>query len=316
MSSVTHPLSDFFAQNDAFIQLELTDVRGSSPRNVGTVMYVAHDALWGTIGGGQLEFMVIERAREMLSECVLADQLDIPLGPEIGQCCGGRVKISLTRMSRRDKENACNRAQRAKAELPHVFVMGAGHVGRALANQFQHLPVQCILVDTRAEELAQCTADVEIRLSAIPEFDIQSAPARSAFIVLTHDHGLDFLLTSEALERGDAAYVGMIGSATKRAKFANWCRDMCDGLTTQKLNCPIGASGSRDKRPSVIAAFVAAEVMAELTSEPAVGALNKGFSLLEGKRITGRKFGGFPKQNQRTRPSGGGTYNDRPELHI
>ena len=85
--------------------------------------------------------------------------------------------------------------------------------------------------------------------------------------MLTHDHALDFLLTSAALERGDAAYVGMIGSATKRAKFKNWTHKNCDGQTIEHLNCPIGASGSRDKRPSVIAAFVAAEVMADLTSE-------------------------------------------------
>ncbi|MEY8144776.1 XdhC family protein, partial [Falsihalocynthiibacter sp. CO-5D18] len=170
MGALNHPLCDFFAQNEAVIQLELTDVRGSSPRNVGTVMYVAGDALWGTIGGGQLEFMVIKRAREMLAKSILADHLDIPLGPEIGQCCGGRVKISLARMSRQDKDSACAVAQLTEAKLPHVYVMGAGHVGRALANQFQHLPVQCVLVDTRAEELAQCTANVDTRLSAIPEF--------------------------------------------------------------------------------------------------------------------------------------------------
>ena len=74
--------------------------------------------------------------------------------------------------------------------------MGAGHVGRALVNQFQHMPVRCVLVDTREDEIALNSADVETRVSAIPEMDIMSAPAGSAFVVLTHDHGLDFLLTS------------------------------------------------------------------------------------------------------------------------
>ena len=121
----------------------------------------------------------------------------------------------------------------------------------------------------RAEELARNDAAVETRCTPLPEVDIATAPKGSAFVVLTHDHGLDFLLTAAALERGDAAYVGMIGSATKRAKFRNWLHLYCDGQPLQHLNCPIGASGSRDKRPSVIAAFVVAEVMAELTSETA-----------------------------------------------
>ncbi len=74
------------------------------------------------------------------------------------------------------------------------------------------------------------------------------------------------------MERADASYVGMIGSATKRIKFRNWARQHNDGQTIENLNCPIGASGSRDKRPSIIASFVVAEVMAELTSETAANA--------------------------------------------
>ncbi len=269
---MAHPvrtLSDFLSLNGPVIRVTLTRVRGSSPRNEGTEMFVTRDHLWGTIGGGQLEFIAIDRARDMLNGSVLNLDLDVPLGPEIGQCCGGRVELSLARMRRADKRDALVRARDQAADLPHVYVMGAGHVGRALADLFQHMPVRCILIDSREAELAQCCADVETRLSVIPEVDITNAPAGSAFVVLTHDHALDFLLTLAALEKGDAAYVGMIGSATKRAKFRNWVRQHGDDHSTEHLICPIGASGSRDKRPSVIAAFVAAEVIADLTSETA-----------------------------------------------
>ncbi|WP_299638080.1 xanthine dehydrogenase accessory protein XdhC [uncultured Ruegeria sp.] len=265
-------LSEFLSAQHCVIRVVLTRVRGSSPRNEGTEMFVAPGALWGTIGGGQLEFMAINAARDMLRDGVLHQDLDVPLGPEIGQCCGGRVELSLTRMRVSDKWAATERAAQREEALPHVYVMGAGHVGRALANQLQHLPVHCILVDTRPEEVERCTANVETRVSAIPESDIWNAPAGSAFIVLTHDHGLDFLLASAALERKDAAYVGMIGSATKRVKLRNWAQKHCDGQSIEHLKCPIGASGSRDKRPSVIATFVVAEVMAELTSETAATA--------------------------------------------
>ncbi len=265
-------LAQFLSRHDRVVRLVLTRVRGSSPRDTGTEMFVAPKAQWGTLGGGQLEYRAVQRARRMFHDCEVSATLDMPLGPEIGQCCGGRVEMALTRMGQADKRDAMNRDRAGRDARPHVYVMGAGHVGRALADLLQHLPVRTILVDPRASELALCTAAVETRLTPLPEAEIDRAPPGSAFVVLTHDHALDFLLAGAALARNDAAYVGMIGSATKRAKFRNWCNSQCDGLSIDALTCPIGASGSRDKRPNVIAAFVAAEVMAELTPDMAAAA--------------------------------------------
>ncbi|WP_299351162.1 xanthine dehydrogenase accessory protein XdhC [uncultured Shimia sp.] len=259
----------FLSRHDRIVEVCLTDVRGSSPREAGTMMYVAPGGIYGTIGGGQLEYMVIDHARAMLKRGDIKGDMDVPLGPEIGQCCGGRVQVSLKLMGAADRAVSQAGIETEDKALPHVYVMGAGHVGRALADLFQHMPVKCILIDQRAEELGLSGAKVETRLTPLPEADIANAPAGSAFIVLTHDHALDFLLSSAALERGDAAYVGLIGSKTKRAKFKNWCKTECDGLSIDTLICPIGAGGSRDKRPSVIAAQVVAEVITALTSEPA-----------------------------------------------
>lgn len=260
-------LTAFLERNPDVIAVRLIRVKGSCPREAGAEMLVAADACLGTIGGGQLEYMVIDAARAMLAREETARDMDIPLGPEIGQCCGGRVGVALHRMTTAGRRTALEAADRKAARLPHVYVLGAGHVGRALARLLEHLPVRTIVVDSRAEELMLCTEGVELRRSAMPEAEIAQAPAGTAFVVLTHDHALDFLLTAQALARGDAAYVGMIGSATKRARFRAWCRDHCDGQSTDALVCPIGASGSRDKRPEVIAAFVAAEVMATLTRD-------------------------------------------------
>lgn len=268
-------LSRFLTVNRRVISVALTRVRGSSPREAGTEMFVAATASWGTIGGGQLEFRAIEAARRMLDDGQLSRVIDLPLGPEIGQCCGGRVEITLRRMRASDRRAACLCAEQAAESRPHVYILGAGHVGRALADLFQHLPVRCILVDPRTEEVALCSARVETRVSAIPEFDVAQAPTGSAFIVLTHDHALDFLVASRALERGDATYVGMIGSATKRASFKSWMRENSDAEAFDGLTCPIGAGGSRDKRPSVIAAFVVAEVMAKLTAQTATQCLSQ-----------------------------------------
>jgi xanthine dehydrogenase accessory factor len=258
-------LPRFLATPDDVVHICLKDVRGSSPRDAGAQMFVSADGLHGTIGGGQLEFMAIDKARAMLRAGRVAEDMDVPLGPEIGQCCGGRVAVTLTQMSDEHRQAALIAEVQDIAERPHVYILGAGHVGRALARFFQFLPVKCVLIDARHEELSLCEADVETRLSVLPEADIRSAPPSSAFIVLTHDHALDFLLTSEALDRRDAAYVGLIGSATKRVKFTRFHTESSAGKDSTGLTCPIGSTDSTDKRPEVIAAFVVAEVMTRLT---------------------------------------------------
>ncbi|SET14194.1 xanthine dehydrogenase accessory protein XdhC [Paracoccus homiensis] len=240
------------------IRVRVTQARGSTPRDAGAEMMVGPDGVSGTIGGGQLEYMAIDRARQMLARNEARAEMDIPLGPEIGQCCGGRVILTL------DREPA------TVADYPDALIFGAGHVGRALALALQPLPVNAVLIDSRAEELALAAPDLTTRLTPLPEAQIRAARPGTAVIVLTHDHALDFLLAAEALSRPDLPYIGMIGSATKRAQFARFARHR--GIDPAPLICPIGAGTTRDKRPAIIAALTAAELISRLTS---TSSLNK-----------------------------------------
>jgi xanthine dehydrogenase accessory factor len=252
----------YLAAQPEVIRVRLVRVRGSSPREEGAEMFVAPEAVHGTIGGGQLEYMAIDEARALLSRGAMRGEMDVPLGPEIGQCCGGRVEIALVWMDDAMRTAAIAADARAQETRPHLYILGAGHVGRALADQAQHLPLCTVLVDGRAAELSLCAAKVETVLTPLPEALVRAAPQGSAYVILTHDHALDFLLASEALERGDGAYVGMIGSATKRASFTSWTR--ARGGSAKGLTCPIGAGQSGDKRPEMIAALVLGEVVAAL----------------------------------------------------
>lgn len=263
-------LKSFLESTPTVARVELTLVKGSSPRETGTAMFVSADGAYGTIGGGQLEYMAIDQARAMLAAGKVLDHMSVPLGPEIGQCCGGYVEISIRRMDTSAIDRALVEERAAALRNPSVYVFGAGHVGRALANCLSLLPVRTILVDQRPEELALCTAPVCKRLTPLPESEVRNAPSDSAFIILTHEHSLDFLIAAEALARTDSRYVGMIGSKTKRVSFERWSRKNVDPpVRAENLVCPIGAQGSNDKRPEVISAFVAAEVMARLTAQVA-----------------------------------------------
>jgi xanthine dehydrogenase accessory factor len=163
-----------------------------------------------------------------------------------------------------DDLRATLRARLAAAEAawPRVLVFGAGHVGRALAAALRPLPVRALLIDQREAELA-IAAGVETRLTPLPEAEVAAAPLGAAFVVLTHDHALDFLIADAALARGDAAYVGLIGSATKRARFLTWRGRGGAARPAEGLTCPIGGP-SGDKRPAVIAALTAAEILTRL----------------------------------------------------
>ena len=248
--------------------IEVAEALGSTPREAGAWMLAAPDAIFGTIGGGQLEYMAIDKARGMLAGGEGSATLSIPLGPEIGQCCGGRVELSVRIMDDAMKADLLAQAEAEVGRLPHVYVFGGGHVGHALAAALALLPVRTVVVETRAEELVGLPAGVEARLTAMPEEVLRAAPAGSAFIVLTHDHALDFLIVAEALKRADAAYVGMIGSKTKKATFRSWYLKTAggDAASYQRLVSPIGGEQVKDKRPAVIAAMAAAEVMIALSA--------------------------------------------------
>lgn len=263
-------LDAFFAENERVALVQIKSARGSTPRETGAEMFVTPDRMIGTIGGGQLEALAVDAARSLLSAGHDTQNLDIPLGPEIGQCCGGHVSLSISRMAAANRQAVVAEARQREASRRAVYVLGAGHVGRALADQMQFLSLRVILVDSRASELDQCVASVETRLSAVPEAEIRTAPANSAFIILTYDHGLDFLLAEAALARGDAAYVGMIGSATKRAKFNAWLKETNVSVLPDPLVCPIGA-GCPDKRPETIALMVAGEVVRTMSTIPQSG---------------------------------------------
>ena len=263
-------LARFFQTHDAVMQVTLRALKGSSPREAGASLYVSKDALHGTIGGGQLEYLAIDEARRLLRQGAAEAEMTVPLGPEIGQCCGGVVTLGFARLDAEARRRLLVEEAMVLAEQPCVLVFGSGHVGRALASALALLPVRAMVIDSRAEELALLTADVETHYLPLPEAAIRSAPAGSAFVILTHDHALDFLLAREALFREDAAYVGMIGSKSKLGTFRHWfLSEQSEGADAAKarlsrLICPIGGGGSRDKRPQVIAAMVAAEVMTAL----------------------------------------------------
>lgn len=255
----------FLAQPTPLVLADVTATKGSAPREAGTFMLVSDAGLWGTIGGGNLEFSAIDRARAILAGREAEGPMTFTLGPETGQCCGGVVEVALSRLDGPGREALRARYLEQRLAYPDVFVFGAGHVGRALAVALAPLPLRVVMVETRPDETDGLPQTVEARLVAIPESVVPEIRPGGGAVILTHDHSLDFLIAAEALKRDDLAYVGMIGSKTKRGVFAHWLsREGHAAGLIERLVLPIGGTAVRDKRPEVIAALVAAEVLTAL----------------------------------------------------
>jgi len=255
------------AEGQEMVRLTVIRAQGSTPREEGAFMLLSRTEQSGTIGGGRLEWDCMAEARALLASGGGVVERHIPLGPAINQCCGGAVTIRIERVSDPEALEAELRADREK--LPQLLLFGAGHVGRALARSLALLPLRLVWVDARQEEFGIVPSGVEARVTEQWESLVQEAPSGSGVLVLTQSHTLDALITGAALERGDLRYVGMIGSRTKRKRFESAFRQInIPQERIDRLVCPIGDFGVRDKRPEVIATFVTAEIAARMLCQP------------------------------------------------
>lgn len=238
---------------------------GSTPRETGCAMLIHRGGIDGTIGGGALEHDVMDIAHSMVATGEDHRRIERALGPEIDQCCGGRVEIFLCRFGQADLSDHTAKVIPLGPGVPDlrpqpaprpVIIYGAGHVGRALAHALTPLPFSLTLTDSRAEMAAD-----DVDLSPLPEALAKAADPATFHLVVTHSHALDLEIVAAVLCRTHA-FCGLIGSATKREVFTRRLRER--GLRDAQidaLTCPIGLPGLRDKRPEVIAASVAAQLL-------------------------------------------------------
>jgi xanthine dehydrogenase accessory factor len=255
------------------VVVSVTEVKGSVPREAGTHMIVTAQDSHGTIGGGSLEWEAISRARALLGEGAAGATMKLPLGPELGQCCGGFVSLRLRRADAALCAELAALEECEREKLPLVLLFGAGHVGKALAWALAPLPLRLRWIDGRADAFPKpAIPGPEVVVSDRLLDEVEAAPPRAAYLVLTHSHALDSMICAAALQRGDFAYLGLIGSRTKRKQFERGFRDLgIPQAQIDRLVCPIGGGRLRDKRPAVIAALVAAELLHVLADAAAKG---------------------------------------------
>jgi xanthine dehydrogenase accessory factor len=166
--------------------------------------------------------------------------------------------------------------ERLDAQFPAVWLYGAGHVGRAVAGLLLELPLRVTWIDSRP----QLRDTPGVRYEPDPVASVAEAPSGTYFLVMTHSHPLDFRLCHEVLKRNDFAWLGLIGSASKSARFRSHLRRVgVHDDAVARLVCPIGIEGIRGKWPAIIAVAVAAQIMREVCAAAAPSSAHGAFRL-------------------------------------
>jgi xanthine dehydrogenase accessory factor len=249
------------AAREPGVLVTLATVRGHAPRAAGAKLVVSAAESWGSIGGGNVEAVAIDRARELLATrgaepelmtVALSDKAPYQHGV---QCCGGEVSVLLEPLK----------------VVPAVAIFGIGHVGLELARILARHDIELHLIDTRPGQLtderlaplSDALATVHVhRVAVLPEIVLGELPPGAHVLIMTHDHAEDAALCDAVLRVGEFGSIGLIGSAGKWARFQRMLSDDGhDAETIARITTPIGIVGITGKEPATIAVSVAADLL-------------------------------------------------------
>ncbi|WP_327299881.1 MULTISPECIES: xanthine dehydrogenase accessory protein XdhC [unclassified Streptomyces] len=250
------------ARRESGVLVTVATVRGHAPRDAGAKLVVGQSKAWGSIGGGNVEAVAIDRAREMIAASKSELELiDFALNDKVTnrhgvQCCGGSVSVLLEPLP----------------VVRAVAVFGLGHVGLELARILARQDLDLHLIDTRSEMLtkerldvlADAVAQVHVHHTPLlPEQVLEELPRGTHILIMTHDHAEDAALCDSALRAPHLGSIGLIGSAAKWARFRNRLRTEGghDDAAIDRIKTPIGLADITGKEPATIAVSVAADLL-------------------------------------------------------
>ncbi|MCX4695453.1 xanthine dehydrogenase accessory protein XdhC [Streptomyces sp. NBC_01408] len=254
------------ARREPGVLVTVATVRGHAPRRAGAKLVVGRTETWGSIGGGNIEAVAIDRARELngtagperepepeLMEFALNDKVT---GRHGVQCCGGAVTVLLEPLP----------------VVQAVAVFGVGHVGLELARILARHHLDLHLIDTRPDMLtderlgvlADAVAQIHVHHTPLlPEEVLSELPPGTHVLIMTHDHAEDAALCDAALRTTGLGSIGLIGSSAKWARFRQRLATEGghDAATIDRIKTPIGIAEITGKEPATIAVSVAADLL-------------------------------------------------------
>ena len=243
-------LAEFKQKQIPVALVTVTKCLGSTPCVVGSRLIVTIDKqIYGTIGGGKLEFNAIDEAVVALKDNKIIEST-YTLGPEFEQCCGGKVEFIIEPMN----------------QSPELFLFGAGHIGVEICKLLVDMPFKVHLIDSREQWFSNLELDESIITHQATETDFKTFMdvvkwgSNTYVLVLTHNHAIDFDIITMALQN-ETKFLGLIGSKTKKVRFNNMLiNEMHISEGMSNVICPIGLDIGGDT-PKEIAISVVAQLL-------------------------------------------------------
>ncbi|MET9958296.1 xanthine dehydrogenase accessory protein XdhC [Streptomyces sp. NPDC006326] len=250
------------ARREPGVLVTVATVRGHAPRRAGAKLVVGTSETWGSIGGGNIEAVAIDRARELIgAPDADAELMEFALNDKVTsrhgvQCCGGAVGVLLEPLP----------------VVQAVAIFGVGHVGLELARILARHHLDLHLIDTRPDVLADerlgvlsdAVAQIHVHHAPLlPEEVLAELPPGSHVLIMTHDHAEDAALCDAALRTAGLGSIGLIGSDAKWARFRRRLATEGghDEAAIARIKTPIGVPGISGKEPATIAVSVAADLL-------------------------------------------------------
>ncbi|MBQ4832924.1 xanthine dehydrogenase accessory protein XdhC [Pseudoalteromonas sp. MMG010] len=261
MSNLNQSFQGFHTQNWAqaiydheqsgthYVIATVLGTNGSTPRASGTKMVISAEHIYDTLGGGHLEYKVIEKARELLAGEQATQVIEqFNLSASLGQCCGGVATVMLE----------CMQCQRFSLDI-----YGAGHVAHALITILAQLPIRIRWIDSRSDVFPESLpSNVTKIVDEEPTQQVALAPKNGHFLILTHNHQLDFALTQTILKQGDANWLGVIGSDAKAQRFKQrLAHRQFNEQQIATMHCPVGLENVTGKLPMEVAVSVSGQII-------------------------------------------------------
>ena len=237
---------------DKIVKAKIINVKGSSPNKIDDIILISNDTIFGTIGGGNLEYLVVKEAKRLIDNKINKKSLNIPLGPGIGQCCGGYVQIKLSLHN--NSSDALKNEKLYDDANTNLYIFGAGHIGQAIIKKLENINFNTFLIDSREDFLKMKNINnINYLLSKKPWEIVHRLKDNSCFVVLTHSHDYDLKILNEVLKK-NFTFLGLIGSKTKKNRFFKRLIDNGHNKSlVEKIECPIGINIGNSKEPDEIA---------------------------------------------------------------
>jgi len=237
---------------DLIVKAKIFNVKGSSPNKIDDIILISSDTIFGTIGGGNLEYLIVKEAKTLINNKINKKSLNIALGPGIGQCCGGYVQIKLS--LHKNSSEALKNENLYDDNNTNLYIFGAGHIGQALISKLENINFNTFLIDSREDFLKMTNINnINYLLSKKPWEIVHHLKDNSYYVVLTHSHDYDLKILNEVLKK-NFTFLGLIGSKTKKNRFFKRLIDNGHNKSlVEKIECPIGINIGNSKEPDEIA---------------------------------------------------------------